>query len=273
MKYKVGDRVRIKSLDWYNENKDEEGDVRTAFFNEARSKYCGQVVTIDGEGVQLQFSGMIVYSIQEGSEWIGEESIEGIVEDETKFGTVSNPIEIKSNANCLTRERVNELAAKIDKELPSGDQNVWELPDGYQFVDENGNVINATKIVLEKKKPKYPKTYEECCAALGIPTYKYNRTGHRCKEITTFHYLLICRDAYWKLAGEEMELGEPWKPKFGGEPYYYIGVFHYEVESKRGLNGLTNCTSNTVLAFPDDEMRDAFYENFKEIIEECKELL
>ena len=27
------------------------------------------------------------------------------------------------------------------------------------------------------------------------------------------------------------------------------------------------------LAFPTEEMRDAFYENFKELIEECKELL
>ena len=27
-----------------------------------------------------------------------------------------------------------------------------ELPEGYQFVDENGNIINAQKIVLEKKK-------------------------------------------------------------------------------------------------------------------------
>lgn len=27
-----------------------------------------------------------------------------------------------------------------------------ELPTGYVFKDENGNVINATKIVLEKKK-------------------------------------------------------------------------------------------------------------------------
>ena len=32
----------------------------------------------------------------------------------------------------------------------------------YEFRDENGNVINAMKIVLEKKKKKYPKTYEEC---------------------------------------------------------------------------------------------------------------
>jgi hypothetical protein len=28
-----------------------------------------------------------------------------------------------------------------------------------------------------------------------------------------------------------------------------------------------------ILAFPTEEMRDAFYENFKYLIEECKELL
>ena len=33
--------------------------------------------------------------------------------------------------------------------------------DDYIFKDENGNVINATKIVLEKKKKEYPKSYEE----------------------------------------------------------------------------------------------------------------
>ena len=41
-------------------------------------------------------------------------------------------------------------------------------PEGYIMKDENGNVINATKIVLEKKKKEYPQTYEECCLALGI---------------------------------------------------------------------------------------------------------
>lgn len=49
MKYNVGDKVRIKSLDWYNENKDEDGRVMcgyTGFCKEMKS-YCGKELTID----------------------------------------------------------------------------------------------------------------------------------------------------------------------------------------------------------------------------------
>ena len=46
--------------------------------------------------------------------------------------------------------------------------NEIRLPEGYIFKDENGNVINATKIVLEKKKKEYPKTYEECNRIMKI---------------------------------------------------------------------------------------------------------
>ena len=42
--------------------------------------------------------------------------------------------------------------------------NEFELPGGYIFKDENGNIINAQKIVLEKKSNMYPKTYEEWLA-------------------------------------------------------------------------------------------------------------
>ena len=153
-------------------------------------------------------------------------------------------------------------------------EQIIHCPTGYIFKDENGNVINATKIVLEKKKPKYPRTYEECCEVLGIEGGRlmFNNSGITQYErnlylkINNFSKLLMCRDAYWKLAGD-------WKPEFGGEPYYCILVANYKVETKAGFNGLTNCTRNTILAFPTEEMRDAFYENFKVLIEECKELL
>ena len=60
--------------------------------------------------------------------------------------------------------------------------------DGYIFKDENGNVINATKIVLEKKKKEYPKTYEECCKVLGI---EGGRLMFNTKDITEYEENLI----------------------------------------------------------------------------------
>ena len=56
-KYKVGDKVRIKSLDWYNSNKDENGEVLPhsgSSFVKEMSEYCGKECEIrhintDGE--------------------------------------------------------------------------------------------------------------------------------------------------------------------------------------------------------------------------------
>ena len=48
MRYEVGDRVKIKSLDWYNENKDEYGYINCgsrAFFTKM-SNWCGKIATI-----------------------------------------------------------------------------------------------------------------------------------------------------------------------------------------------------------------------------------
>ena len=85
--------------------------------------------------------------------------------------------------------------------------------------------------------------------------------------INKFYKLLICRDAYWKLAGEEMGLDKPWKQDYDDRCFIIAnnnGNIHtYEYHG----------TNNIILAFPTEEMRDAFYENFNEEIEMCKELL
>lgn len=44
MKYNIGDKVTIRSLDWYNANKDERGYV--GYFVPSMANYCGQEATI-----------------------------------------------------------------------------------------------------------------------------------------------------------------------------------------------------------------------------------
>lgn len=116
---------------------------------------------------------------------------------------------------------------------------------------------------MKKKQPQYPKTYEECCEVLG---WDGGATviGYNAELIGKLQRLKLCRDAYWKTAGN-------WKPDYTNpdiDLYVIINV-HNNIEKAKYGYGFQNC----VLSFPTEEMRDAFYENFKELIEECKELL
>jgi hypothetical protein len=83
----------------------------------------------------------------------------------------------------------------------------------------------------------------------------------------SFVKLLICRDAYWKIAGEEMGLDKPWEPAIQ-DTIWGITRSKDEVEKYSCHYGKTN-----LLEFPTEEMRDTFYKNFKDLIEQCKELL
>lgn len=150
------------------------------------------------------------------------------------------------------------------------------LNDGYQFKDQNGNVINATKIVMEKKKKEYPKTYEECCKVLDWYHRDYDRVGYESELLCKLQVLLLCRDAYWKIAGEEMGLGKPWKPDWENSEERRYSIVNIEGDINLPETTLTKWilkVTNKILVFPTEEMRDAFYDNFKELIEICKELL
>ena len=121
------------------------------------------------------------------------------------------------------------------------------------------------------KKSKYPNDYKTCCDVLYANS-NHNEcyeVGLRGYPIQTFAKLLICRDAYWKIAGEEMGLDKPWKPdwKDNYQKKWTISFYQGEINFTKGPN------VHRILAFPIEEMRDAFYENFKDLIEQCKELL
>lgn len=49
MKYKVGDKVKIKSLEWYNQNSEDNAVIKNgAGFTDAMVRYCGRTTTITG---------------------------------------------------------------------------------------------------------------------------------------------------------------------------------------------------------------------------------
>ena len=64
-----------------------------------------------------------------------------------------------------------------------------------------------------RKQPQYPKTYVECAKLLGCFGAAHI-DGYKGELLDKFQELLICRDAYWKIAGEEMGLDKSWEPNW-----------------------------------------------------------
>lgn len=133
----------------------------------------------------------------------------------------------------------------------------------YEFVLKDG------KPYFVKKKPQYPKTYEECAKVLLERASVRNDIGYKGDLLIALQQLLVCRDAYWKIAGEQMDLGKPWEPDWLNteQDKFVLYTRNNVICLNRFVLG------HKVLAFPTAEMRDAFLENFKDLIELCKELL
>ena len=142
----------------------------------------------------------------------------------------------------------------------------YYFPDGYEFVD-----TDDTGVYLKPIKPKYPTTYEDCCKILNIRCEKNYAQGYKCGLITKFQELFIARNAYWKIAGEELGLNKSWEPDWTDFNEERYGL--YTQANKIVLDAYGGGDVNCILTFPTEEMRDIFYENFKDLIEQCKELL
>jgi hypothetical protein len=145
----------------------------------------------------------------------------------------------------------------------------YKIPNGYEF-----ECVRNNEIILKPKQPQYPKTFEECQKILKEdvpPMSELKLKSDRRKLVHLLEILLTCYDAYRKIAGEQMGLGKPWEPDYLNptkEIRYFIFCTGITIEKGQGL-----FPTNKILIFPTEEMRDAFYENFKELIELCKELL
>lgn len=186
--------------------------------------------------------------------------------------------EFENFVECI-QKIMQECSYGIEKTMEEKlEQITLDIPDGYEFFGINDD----NKVVLTKKHIQYPKNYKECCDVLGICpngdivyagnwVYGGEYLDKHLERIRNFQKLLICRDAYLKIAGEEMGLGKPWEPDFLNptkEIRYFLFCTGIAIENGQGL-----FTTNKILIFPTEEMRDAFYVYFESLIRQCKELL
>ncbi len=144
-------------------------------------------------------------------------------------------------------------------------------PNGY-LIGKITQVDNGMLIEFVKKQPQYPKTYNECYEIMDFPEnqlIKCGVYGYKAGLLSKFQELLICRDAYWKIAGEEMGLSESWKPDWSNnqQQKYTIHFYQNQLTLTQGPN------VSYILAFPTKEMRDFFAENFNELIMKCIDFL
>lgn len=233
MKYNIGDKVKVKSQEWYEDHANYISEVEcgtTVFIPDMKS-YCGTTVTI-----MKRFSHIKCYAIKEdnGVHYWNDEMFE-----------------------CGDESDMKEFSAKV---LNIKDEII--VPDNCEVWDDQGNVIKTSKIIIKEVKKTYPNTINDCYNLLEddelvSPT-----------PMRKFQELINARNAYWKLHGEEMGLGKPWEPNwtsFEGYPAIYMYRYQITLSVARDVH---HC-----LVFPTEEMRDIFYKNFKKDIEECKEFL
>lgn len=229
--YKVGDRVRVP---------------------EYESEVCISKMRWDGWEVQYE----VITDEPDEAEWYSAKEL-------NEFNEPNEPNkEKKINQMSLVNCDLDEV------EIVLGDKFELKIEDG--------------KYYAVKKKSQYPKTYEECCDILNIETNRIidyddclgyrDITQYDTKLLTQLRCLRkirICRDAYWKLYGEQMGLGKPWEPEKAEIVY---AIFYDFYNDAIDVN-VFNLYDNVVLCFPTEEMRDTFLENFGYLIEICKELL
>ena len=176
----------------------------------------------------------------------------------------------QSNIECQMlpeSENPHTCGNKITLDEYKNNDKEW-LFNKLAMLDNITALESIQDIFNHLQQSKYPKTYEECCEILE-DVADCSLSCFACGLLNNLQKLLLCRDAYWKIAGEEMGLSEPWEPDWKSLDPQYIILYQYGGIDKAETHG----EGNYILTFPTEEMRDIFYENFKEEIEKCKELL
>ena len=148
------------------------------------------------------------------------------------------------------------------------------IPQGWEIDKVDGN-----KIILKEDKKYLPKTWEECIAkikdlecidrnsCIDTATFSDDVASKHINDIPiglgkpmlALCQLLVCREVY----------RQGWKPNWKDDNEIKYCIMNDLNKIKASINAYLS----TVLSFQSAEIRDEFLENFRDLIEEAKELI
>lgn len=134
------------------------------------------------------------------------------------------------------------------------------LPQNYE-VKQN----DVDKLIITREPIQYPKDVAECRDVVN----KVNSKKHTqyvlaiATMLDSFETLMMCRGAYWSIANDWRPF---WKDAFQ-ERYSIVCDSHGNLQKVHYVN------RPTTFVFPTGEMRDAFFENFEYLLNQCRELV
>jgi hypothetical protein len=147
----------------------------------------------------------------------------------------------------------------------NGSEVIYTCNVDNQTIQCNKDNLTAIKNDTDvcEQENTFPKTYYECYQLLfnetSVKEPILNINEEYIKDITPFIKLKICRDAYWKILNCTYETS----CKFN------IGVTPFTKEAYK----FEKSSRHIFLRFPDRDSRRLFFDNFKELIEECQQFI
>jgi hypothetical protein len=160
-------------------------------------------------------------------------------------------------------------------------KNKITLPDNFE-IDKIENGV----IYLKEKYKIFPKTWEECVyynlgnyegindhsKIVNVQAVSFSPISHNiipkglAKPILALSQLLVCRNAYWKIDNN-------WKPEVHSSDKVYTIFATLGENIIKDYDFCSDYSDSYILSFRTAEIRDEFYNNFKDLIEQAKELL
>lgn len=239
MKYKVGDRVRIKSIKWYNENKDEYGYVFShgIFFIPRMSIFCSCIMTINA--IDTVNDNNIYYVEENACVWT-----EDMFEEFTDYKENMDYIEITLNDKNYIIDVKKAIELGVVKETYTRCKSWEEFKNKYL-----------------KKQGFF---YNECDMSIALT----NNPTKVSEQLTENEAIAI--KAFSRLLKLRRDWVGNWDPDWSSLEYKHKYCI---IIRNNNITIGPFCDVQHPFSFPTEGMAIEFLECFRNLFEQCKNLI